>query len=38
MPDSKSPVQFLIWTIAVLAWALVARVGWEIGGRVWALL
>lgn len=33
----KEPVSFLLWTIAILAFALVARIGWEIGGRLWGL-
>jgi len=38
MPDLKTPVGFFMWTLGVLAFALVARVGWEIGGRLWAFL
>jgi hypothetical protein len=38
MPEMKTPVWFLIWAVCVLAYALVARIGWEIGGRIWAFL
>jgi len=37
MPDLKTPVGFIAWTVGVLALALVARIGWEIGGRLWSL-
>lgn len=35
--DYKQPVNFLLWTLAVLAFGIVARLGWEIGGKVWSL-
>jgi len=38
MPELKTPVHFLLWTVGVLVLALVARIGWEIGGRIWAFL
>lgn len=34
----KTPVGFLLWTLGVVVFALVARLGWELGGRVWAFL
>ena len=37
MPDLKTPVGFLAWTIGVPAFSLVARIGWEIGGKIWGL-
>lgn len=38
MPDTKTPVGFLIWTLGVLAFSAVARIGWELGGRLWMAL
>lgn len=38
MPDLKSPSTFALWAFGVLVLATVARVGWEIGGRLWGLL
>lgn len=35
MPDLKTPAGFLLWTLGVLVLAIVARIGWELGGRLW---
>lgn len=37
MNDLKSPANFAIWTLGVLVFSLVARIGWEIGGRLWSV-
>lgn len=36
--DLKSPANIITWTLAVLGWAMVARVGWELGGRIFGAL
>lgn len=36
-PDIKTPVGFIVWTIGVLSLSLVARIGWECGGKLWSL-
>lgn len=28
----------ILWTLGVLALSCVGRIGWEIGGRLWAML
>ena len=38
MPDLKSPVGFLVYTIAMVAAGCMLRIGWEIGGRIWGIL
>ncbi len=38
MPDMKTPAGFLFWTLGVLVFGCVIRIGWEIGGRVWGIL
>ena len=35
--DIKQPVNFLIWTLGVFMLAAIARVGWEFGGKLWAM-
>jgi len=35
--DMKQPVSFLVWTVAILCFALVARIGWEVGGKLWGI-
>lgn len=37
MPDTKTAAGFVMWTVGTLLLAGVARIGWEIGGRIWAL-
>lgn len=36
-PEWNTPVSFLLWTVGVLVLATVARIGWEVGGKVWGL-
>jgi hypothetical protein len=36
--DVKQPATFAIWCFAVTLWAILARIGWELGGRIWAFL
>ena len=38
MPNFKSAGSVVIWTLGVLAWSAVARVGWELGGKIWQML
>jgi hypothetical protein len=38
MPPTQQAGQLALWTLGVLVWAIVARVGWELGGRLWAFL
>jgi hypothetical protein len=35
--DWKTPAGFLMWAVAVLAAAAVARIGWELGARLLAV-
>lgn len=37
MPEVKTPAGFALYTIGVLVLSAIARVGWEIGGRLWAV-
>lgn len=38
VPTSQSFTGALIKALEVLVLAIVARVGWEVGGKLWALL
>lgn len=38
MPNFKSAGNVVVWTLGVLAWSMVARIGWEFGGRVWSMM
>lgn len=33
--DFKSPQTMFSWTVAVLVWGAVIRIGWECGGVLW---
>jgi len=35
--DLKQPASFLLWSVAVLVFAVIARLGWELGGRLWTI-
>jgi len=37
MNSWKTPSNAFIWAIGILILALVARVGWEMGGKVWGM-
>lgn len=37
MPPNPNLAHAGWWTLGVIVWALVARIGWELGGRLWAL-
>lgn len=32
--DIKSPANFALWALGVFVFAIIARVGWEFGGRL----
>jgi hypothetical protein len=34
-PEWSTPVSAALWVVGVLILACVARVGWEIGARLW---
>jgi len=36
--DPKQPLSFIKWIWGVLCLAGVARIGWELGGKLWSLL
>lgn len=36
--DLKQPVTFALWAFGIFVFAIVARIGWEIGGRLLAVL
>lgn len=38
MPRMDSPSGFFLWVVGLLMFACVARIGWEIGGVLFALL
>lgn len=38
MPDLKSGAGVALWVVGVLVLAMVARIGWEIGGKIWGIL
>lgn len=38
MPDLKTPIGFFVYVLSVLVFSSVARIGWEIGGWIWARL
>ena len=37
MPPNASAANVALWTLGVLVWAVVARLGWELGGRLWSV-
>lgn len=38
MPDMKNGASLALWTLGVLVWSGIARIGWEIGGHLWAAI
>lgn len=34
----ENGAQAALWVIGVLVLSMVARIGWEIGGRIWGIL
>jgi len=37
MPEMKNAGQIAAWTFGVLVAGAMARIGWEIGGKLWAV-
>ena len=38
MPEVRTPAAAAMWVVGVLVLAIVARIGWELGGRLWGVL
>ena len=34
--DMKQPASFLLWTVAVFVFAVVASIGWQFGEKIYA--
>jgi len=35
--NKDTPVAFLVWSLAIFLFAIVARLGWEVGEKVWSI-
>lgn len=38
MPNWKTPSGAILWVVGVICTAVILRIGWELGGKVWGLL
>ena len=33
----SQPATFALWTVGVLVFSIVARIGWEVGAKLWSI-